>query len=65
MRNWEHVVAAIGFIITGIVMAWYEWARVRDKRPLFNGHHVVTLYWVAYLSCFVLGVTSGAAALLR
>jgi hypothetical protein len=39
-------------------MATYEWSRIKAKRPLFNGRQVVTLYWCAYLSFVVLGVTA-------
>ncbi len=46
-------------------MAAYEWSRIRDKRPLFGGSQVVTLYWCLYLSLIVLGFTTGIAAVVR
>jgi hypothetical protein len=65
MDNLGLALAAVVLIAIGAAMAAYEWSRIKAKRPLFQGRQVVTLYWVTYLSCFVLGVTSGAAALLR
>lgn len=39
-------------------MAFYEWTRIKAGRPILKGHQAVTLYWVAYLTLFVLGVTT-------
>lgn len=46
-------------------MAFYEWTRIKAGRPILQGHQAVILYWVAYLTLFVLGVTTAIAAVVR
>jgi hypothetical protein len=46
-------------------MTVYEWTRVAAGRPILNGHQAVVLYWIGYLSVFVLGVTAAIAAVVR
>lgn len=49
----------------GAAMAFYEWTRIKAGRPILSGHQAVILYWVAYLTLFVLGVTTALAAIVR
>ena len=56
--------AAVMLAIAG-GMALYEWTRVKAGRPIMNGHQSVSLYWIAYLALFVLGVTTAIAAVVR
>jgi hypothetical protein len=65
MDRFSPILAAIVMLALGGGMAAYEWSRVKAKRPLFGGHQVVTLYWCAYLSLLVLGVTMVVAATVR
>jgi hypothetical protein len=65
MELFQILVAAAALLAIAAAMALYEWSRVKAKRPLFNGHPIVTLYWCAYLSLFVLGVTTVIAAVVR
>jgi hypothetical protein len=57
-------VAAVLLAVAG-GMAFYEWTRIRAFRPILNGHNAVVLYWVSYLSLFVLGVAAALAAVIR
>jgi len=65
MQAAQYAGFALLFVIVATAMVVYEWKRIQAKRPLFAGHEIRTLYWVAYLSLFVLGLTAGLAALLR
>ena len=57
--------AAAGMLAVSAGMALFEWSRIRNGRPILKGHEVMALYWVAYLSLFVLGVTTAIAAIVR
>jgi hypothetical protein len=65
MRHLELAAGSFAMLIVAVGMAFYEWSRVQSKRPLFKGRQIVTLYWMAYLSFFVLGITTGIAAIVR
>jgi hypothetical protein len=65
MENLQLLLAAAAMLAVAAAMATYEWSRIQAKRPLFNGSQVVTLYWCAYLSLVVLGVTAALASAFR
>ena len=65
MKNLEMAVAALAFLVAAGGMAFYEWSRIQAGRPILKGREVVVLYWVTYLSLFVLGVTAAIAAIVR
>jgi len=55
---------AVAFFGVGAVMIFYELARIKAKRPLLRGSEAVQLYWIIYLSMFVLGATTSLKAIL-
>lgn len=64
----DHVLlggAAFVLLLVAAAMVLYERARQNAKRPLFGGREIITLYWVSYLTLFVLGFTCGLAAIVR
>lgn len=65
MPNLEMSLGAIVLLAAAAAMAFYEWMRFKAGRPLLKGRNVLTLYWIGYLSLFILGITSAAAAFLR
>ena len=65
MENLQLLGAAFTLLAIGAGMALYEWTRIKAGRPILNGHQAITLYWVAYLTLFVLGVTTAIAAVVR
>lgn len=65
MERLQLLLAALAMFALGGGMAAYEWSHLKAKRPLFGGGQVVTLYWCAYLSLLVLGLTAGIAVLVR
>jgi len=46
-------------------MVLYENARIRAGRPILKGSEAVQLYYVSYLTMFVLGATVTIAAIVR
>jgi len=48
---------AVALLAVAAVMAFYEWTRIKVGRPILKGHQAVVLYWIAYLTLGVLGVT--------
>ncbi len=65
MKNFELLLAAVALLALAAGMAFYEWSRIKAGRPIMNGSQAVVMYWVAYLSLFVLGVTTAIAAIVR
>jgi hypothetical protein len=65
MQNIETGAAAIILLALAGAMVAYEELRKKAKRPLFDGREVITLYWVGYLTFFVLGLATGLSALIR
>ena len=57
--------AAIAFFAAGILMVLYENFRIRAGRPILNGSAAVQLYYVSYLTMFVLSATVAIAAIVR
>ena len=65
MEKLQFIGAAIGFFVVGIVMVFYENARIRAGRPILKGSEAVQLYYVSYLTMFVLSATVAIAAVVR
>ena len=65
IANFELLSLAVAMLGAGCGMAYYEWVRIKAKRPIMNGSQAVVLYWMAYLSLFVLGATTALAAVLH
>jgi len=65
MNNLALAMAAIIMIASATGMLLYEVARTKAKRPILGGRETITLYWVGYLTLYVLGATSGLAAIVR
>ncbi len=55
--------AAIAFFAIGITMVLYEVSRIRADRPILKGQDAAKLYWIVYLSMFVLSATTGLKAI--
>jgi uncharacterized membrane protein len=58
------VVAGV-LLSAGAGMADYEWARVKTGRPLLSGHPAVQVYWMGYLSLFLLGIIAILSAIFK
>jgi hypothetical protein len=65
MQSLQLAGAALVMLAVAVGMAFYEWTRIRARRPILQGHQTVVLYWISYLSLFVLAVTAALAAALR
>ena len=61
----EQFGAALVLLGVGVGMVFYEWTRIKAGRPLLNGHVAVQLYWMTYLTLFVLGAVVALAAIIR
>ena len=57
--------AAIAFFAAGALMVVYENFRIKVGRPILNGSAAVQLYYVSYLTTFVLSATVAVAAIVR
>ena len=57
--------AGVAFFTVGTLMVLYENVRIRAGRPILKGHAAVQLYYVSYLTMFVLGATVLVAAIVR
>jgi hypothetical protein len=55
--------AAAGFFGVGSGMVLYEWVRIKRRKPMSKDNPGTQLYWMAYLTFFVLGVTLICAAI--
>ena len=65
MQTLQALGAAVAMLAAAGGMAFYEWTRIRASRPILNGHNAVVMYWVSYLSLFVLGIVTILAAVIR
>lgn len=65
MEKVQFVGAAIAFFAVGILMVLYENARIKAGRPILKGSEAVQLYYVSYLTMFVLSATVAIAAIVR
>ncbi len=65
MKNLELFGAAAALLIVAAGMAFYEYSRIKAGRPIMAGSQAVVIYWMTYLSMFVLGITTALAAIIR
>ena len=65
MEKLQFLGAAIAFFAAGILMVLYENFRIKAGRPILNGSAAVQLYYVSYLTMFVLSATVAVAAIVR
>ena len=65
MEKLQFVGATVTFFAVGTLMVFYENFRIRVQRPILNGSVAVQLYYVSYLTMFVLGTTVAVAAIVR
>jgi hypothetical protein len=61
----QFVGAAIGLFVAGTLMVLYENFRIKAGRPILNGSAAVQLYYVSYLTMFVLSAAIAVAAIVR
>jgi hypothetical protein len=65
MGNAAALAFAVLLFASATAMAVYEWIRIRDGRPILKGSMAVELYWVSYLSLYVLAITFALSAILH
>ena len=65
MEKLQFVAAAAALFAVGALMVFYENFRIKAGRPILNGSAAVQLYYVSYLTMFVLGTTVAFAAIVR
>jgi hypothetical protein len=56
METLQFIGAAIAFFAVGTLIILYENFRIKAGRPILNGSAAVQLYYVSYLTMFVLCV---------
>jgi hypothetical protein len=56
--------AAVAFFGVGIAMVLYELARIKAGRPILKGSQAVQLYYVTYLTMFVLALVTALKAII-
>ena len=56
--------ASVAFFGVGIAMVLYELARIEAGRPILRGSQAVQLYYVTYLTMFVLALVTGLKAII-
>jgi hypothetical protein len=56
--------AAIVFFGVGLAMVLYELARMKAGRPILKGSQAVQIYYITYLTMFVLALTTGLKAII-
>jgi hypothetical protein len=65
MEKLQFIGATIAFFAAGTLMVLYENFRIKARRPILNGSAAVQLYYVSYLTMFVLGITVAIAVIVR
>ena len=65
MEKLQFLGAATAFFAVGDLMVFYENFRIKAGRPILNGSAAVQLYYVSYLTMFVLGSAVAVAAIVR
>jgi hypothetical protein len=55
---------AVAFFCMGFAMVLYELSRIKAGRPILKGSQAVQLYYVTYLTMFVLGFITGLKAII-
>jgi hypothetical protein len=56
--------AAVAFFGVGIAMLLYELARTKAGRPILNGSQAVQVYYMTYLTMFVLAIVTATKAII-
>jgi hypothetical protein len=56
--------AAVVLFAIGFAMVLYEMARIKAGRPILQGSQAVQLYYVTYLTMFVLALVAALKAIL-
>ena len=56
--------ASVAIFGVGIAMVLYELARIKAGRPILKGSQAVQLYYVTYLTMFVLALVTGLKAII-
>ena len=56
--------ASAVFLAIGGLLVFYEWSRTKAGRPILNGHQAVQLYYISYLTMFVLAIVTAAKAII-
>ena len=56
--------AAAAFFAVGLLLVLYELARIKAGRPILKGSQAVQLYYITYLTMFVLAVVTGLKAVI-
>ena len=56
--------ASVAFFGVGIAMVLYELARIKAGRRILRGSQAVQLYYVTYLTMFVLALVTGLKAII-
>jgi hypothetical protein len=56
--------ASAVFLVIGGLLVFYEWSRAKAGRPILNGSEAVQLYYISYLTMFVLAVATAAKAII-
>lgn len=64
METFLLVAASAGFVAIGSLLVFYEWVRAKEGRPILKGKEAIQLYYVSYLTMFVLGVLTAAKAII-
>ena len=56
--------ASAMFLAIGGLLVFYEWSRAKAGRPILKGSEAVQLYYISYLTMFVLAVVTTAKAII-
>jgi uncharacterized membrane protein YtjA (UPF0391 family) len=56
--------AAAVFFGVGLAMVLYELARIKAGRPILKGRNAVQLYYVTFLTMFVVSLVTGLKAVI-
>jgi hypothetical protein len=55
---------AVACLGVGAVMLFYELSRIKAGRPILKGSQAIQLYYVTYLTMFVLAFITGLKAII-
>ena len=63
METLQLISASAVFLVIGGLLVFYEWSRAKAGRPILNGSEAVQLYYISYLTMFVLALVTAAKAI--
>ena len=63
MEKLQLIGVSVVFLAIGGLLVFYEWSRAKAGRPILNGSQAVQLYYMSYLTLFVLAVVTAAKAI--